>query len=585
MKKTNKTLLLLLLFVALILCVSCSKKGKKNVDFDELVEEAFEEYADDNDLELLEIEDEDFDNDGKDEHIGFFTAKDDDKNIMAVLCARELKNDIEVYEFKNKSGYKYESYEIIELQDSDKQFVKLNVTNHSLLAGVAVLEVKEDGLEQILEIADPSAMYDAYLYDDDDDGAYEGGIMRIDLLDSQCHIIEQKYEWDGEKFSDCITNLIYENAQGKYIYPSYSDDVVIDYMQACYIEELFGIDMSEEINQLLAKNAETIDVLSIIDEVSIYNTDISFIVSWDILLEYGEFTNVVVTGDEGELSFEVIKEDDLWKIESISEYEPLIAPTVDEKLDGYITTEDGKTYYVCYTYEAAYWAVDTKLLIHNDGPDGDVVFDIQEKGQSFYKSDFEDNLFTYEDRNKDGIKELYFAEDAQASDPPRQLIINYKDGEFYIAFYDRIDEFGYADINGDGTPELYGITTLGGQTSYDLGFATVFTLKDGQYYVSYELTKYLSQAMYETTLEEYKADNSIEMLNELVGYAVYNMSVDEAKKLIDEHADEIDAYIASGNDESNIMYIMMYEDMSKIYKERWDILLEKDGTLAINRGW
>ncbi len=250
-----------------------------------------------------------------------------------------------------------------------------------------------------------------------------------------------------------------------------------------------------------------------------------------------------------------------------------------------ITAEDGLTYTLVFAktedMEDHYY---NNICIYKDySGKKECVFDLQAQGHSILGTELDEMpaFYAYEDRNEDGIKELYLTESGMLSDFQRRLIIGYFNKTFNIMFYCPMYEVKYQDFDGDGIKELFGATIAGGQVSYDIGFEEVFKLKDNQYYCYLEGTKKLANIQQTEAEKQFEKEPTLQNLNTLVGRCAYNSDVKRADKLLLEYEKMIAPHLEDTENFEDVIFILAYSSMVEDYKERWQWMQKNDGALAV----
>ncbi len=270
----------------------------------------------------------------------------------------------------------------------------------------------------------------------------------------------------------------------------------------------------------------------------------------------------------------------------INEKNPSVEQSDPSKvvLEEEFVTEDGLTYTLVLNrsdIESEYY--DNIRIYKEYTSKKECVFDLQSQDFNILgvKLDEVPAFYTYEDQNKDGIKELYFTESGLLSDYPRRLIIGYFNETFEIMFFRPIYKIEYQDFDGDGSMELFG-ETIPGQVSYDMGFEEVFRLQNNKYYHAAVATKEFADLMQEEALKRFNKERSIKNLNYLIGRYAYSNDLESIDRLLLENEQMMAPYIENPDYYEDVMYISNIFSMIEMYEERWQWNHDNDESLAVS---
>jgi hypothetical protein len=274
-------------------------------------------------------------------------------------------------------------------------------------------------------------------------------------------------------------------------------------------------------------------------------------------------THIIILPEDVNVSAEKSEEDPL-----IQQIEKEINDKGNTIIEKKTFKEDGTEYMVVFVEKDE---IPDNILIYDLLLKKNVL-DLKQSGEVVPYVDLKGkktDCFEIADKNKDGIKELIFSGDPVASSPGELLIINkFKEG-FGIMFCNEIYNYQFIDTNRDGILELYGTTRFGGQVSYDVGFSTVYELKNNKYISSYELTRNYESRNIKEYEQEFKRNPTIENLDKLIYLYAYLGEGYKCINLKESNKDLINDFNDPENDDYFKYYFGRSEVMAQHYNELW----------------
>ncbi len=130
----------------------------------------------------------------------------------------------------------------------------------------------------------------------------------------------------------------------------------------------------------------------------------------------------------------------------------------------------------------------TRVLIYN--AHNYLVFDSERAGVDIAGVKIKDALdyLVVEDKNLNGIPEIYLQEKQEGNLPGRIAIIESDQTSYHVLVFNHLGNYEFVDLDSDGKPELYGETGSSAWQLLNFTDRTVFKLKGFKYIPLYELT-------------------------------------------------------------------------------------------------
>lgn len=171
------------------------------------------------------------------------------------------------------------------------------------------------------------------------------------------------------------------------------------------------------------------------------------------------------------------------------------------------------------------------------------------------------SMFYFEDKNKNGINEIYLVEYPYASSPERYIIIEKYKGKYLMMLCHSLKIIEVKDIDNDGNLEIFGYVGSGGGGYSVFGGFDVAGYKLDTIGHKYLPSKDISSLFYKyyinKWLTEFNRGSNIQILDSIIKYAIYDKQYTLVSNLINNNYNLVSKLILT--EDPDILKFGFYE--------------------------
>lgn len=204
-----------------------TEQGPKEEVVTKILQYQLQQLVGDDSLTLdLAVMDE-FDEDGTKHYIAL-----EDKHSHRLYYLTSNNNKFELVGIFNGSwGYWVDKMSFIKLEDSGSKYLYINTTNDGRMSGFSLMELRDNQLIHIAEMGSPSGRGYAGLYDEDENGIYDG----VAVYENDYHTLNVGFK----KTYNVVDNKLIEKdyvMTSELPYPTTTEDLIITYLKMKWLE-------------------------------------------------------------------------------------------------------------------------------------------------------------------------------------------------------------------------------------------------------------------------------------------------------------------------------------------------------------